>query len=822
MPFSQLHYTSCKDGLASYDGFQFCAMTPGLAIEVMREVERLTVYEFPLGWADIGDREDADYPVNLLYTLSESLDLMVVARVEYAGRDFSNRPGNYFAHSLVARESADDSEPLLPIELWDAPFWRTRRSAETELPPLAAPLSKGPITPRIIADFVAAVPGRDEVAKALLTAADLALHTDRKVLIIGADTEVICHWIAAACYLLGPHAGPRLTFATYSNDLRHVRTSVVGTLPATVGRGVSADITSSFWVFDLRHDGLPDLTLNPAAVLLANHGIAASGELWNLAVRFGAGEDETLSELFPLLASTALILGDSLAAAELDAAVGWLSGANGDPVAELLPTAVMAAVRSSPADLPAHRQEQLVALARRAEPGSPGSPGSSGVSEPDESLTSRVECALAEGTLRRLDDGQPPDAGFPLRSAKARNIAAVGTRHRLPSASADSAIRMLRWTHDVGGYPGDEAVREAGRAAICQWPFDDRAVPDMIDLAGVWPGFRAGLAEGLAGLPPETQATFLASRAASAFRLSDFTAFPALGETWLVSAAHSGRILPSAALEDITRLRLGSGASSPVIDEQVIQRIWRNAAWTPAEGADLISRLPAGELAGDSVASRLVSLLRDPPGHWSRLRAWTDYAAAVAGAAGSILPEADAPLAAELADAANLMWSAYESRESPDQTVRHLLECYPGGSNELRLLLDRCLPPLMLDSRDLAEVLCRCPEGLFGPFCRYARHAIEDDICSLHTTGMLFLMLRELGRKSYVERSRELEAQVIRPTLSTWSRRDINELGRAINEIAINSSSWLNLWYKQNAKRRRFPWRRTPTLASRQGRVTRE
>lgn len=811
MPFSQLHYTSCKNGLASYDGFQFCAMTPGLAIAVMREVEKLTVYELPLGWADAGDRGDTDYPVNLLYTFNESLDLMVVARVEYAGRDFSNRPGNYFAHSLVAQDMNGDPQPLLPIELWGAPFWQTARGGEAELPPLAAPLSKGPITLRVIADFIAAVPGRGEFTKALLTAADLALHTDRKVLIIGADTEAICHWIAAACYLLGPHAGPRLTFATYSNDLRHVRTSVVGTLPATVGRGVPADITSSFWVFDLRHDGLPDLTLNPAAVLLANHGIAASGELWNLAVRLGTGPDETLSELFPLLASAALILGGSLAAAELDAAIGWLSGASGDPVAELLPTAVVAASRSSPANLPAHRQEQLVGLALRA-----GS-HSSLSSEPDQSLTSRVECALAQGTLERLDNGQAPDAGFPLRSAKARDIAAVGTRHRLPSASAATAIRMLRWAHDVGGYPGDEAVREAGRATIRQWPFADQDVPDMIHLAGEWPEFRAGLTEGLAGLPPEAQATFLASQAASAFRPGDFTAFPVLGEAWLVSTAHSGRMPRSAVLDDIARFRRGSGASSPVIDEQLIQRIWRNTAWTSAEGTDLIARLPADELAGGSVASRLVSLLRDPPGHWSRLRAWTDFAVAVAGTAENILPEADVPLAAELADAGQRLWSAHESRKTPDPAVHHLMKRYPGGSDELRLLLDRCLPPLMLDSRDLAEVLYRCPEGLFGPFCRYARHAVEDDICSLHTTGMLFLMVRELRRKSYDEYSRELEAQVILPTLSTWSRRDINELGRAMNEIAVNSSSWLNLWYKQNAKRRRIPWRRTSTLASGQG-----
>lgn len=47
MAFSQLHYTSCELGISGHSGFQFCAITPGVSNEVMREVEKLTFYEAP-------------------------------------------------------------------------------------------------------------------------------------------------------------------------------------------------------------------------------------------------------------------------------------------------------------------------------------------------------------------------------------------------------------------------------------------------------------------------------------------------------------------------------------------------------------------------------------------------------------------------------------------------------------------------------------------------------------------------------------------------------------------------------------------------------
>ena len=62
MAFQQLYYTSCERGVGGYAGFQFNALSPGTGTRVMREVERLTVYELP-SW----DSSPADAPVNLCH-----------------------------------------------------------------------------------------------------------------------------------------------------------------------------------------------------------------------------------------------------------------------------------------------------------------------------------------------------------------------------------------------------------------------------------------------------------------------------------------------------------------------------------------------------------------------------------------------------------------------------------------------------------------------------------------------------------------------------------------------------------------------------------
>ena len=104
----------------------------------MREVERYTIYEPPLALQATGTRAPDEFPVNLLYAFNSSPEIVIIARVQFTGLDFSNRSGNYFAHSLLTDNPGADMHEVLPVELWNASFWQSRQSDRAELPPLLA------------------------------------------------------------------------------------------------------------------------------------------------------------------------------------------------------------------------------------------------------------------------------------------------------------------------------------------------------------------------------------------------------------------------------------------------------------------------------------------------------------------------------------------------------------------------------------------------------------------------------------------------------------------------------------------------------------
>jgi hypothetical protein len=801
MPYAQLHYTSCKNGLARYDGFQFCAMTPGLPAEIMREVEKQTVYQLPGGWAETADREAEAYPVNLLYTKSDQLDVTIIAQVRYAGRDFSNRPGNYFAHTLVAQRPDATAASLLPVELWDAPFWRNTRTGSTDLPVLNEPLRAGPVTPGAIDDFIAAEPRRPHFIRALLTAADIALYSDRKVLVISPDSDIICQYIAAVCYLLGPYRGPRLTFSTYTHDLRQVRTCIVGTLPGVMQRVMRKEIDENFLVFDASQADPPELRLSPTAVLLADQGVAACGVLWESAERLGAGPDDTLDELFPLLSCAALIEGRKLSSGQLDAAIAWLYGTTSEVAIARLADALSTACGSPVADLPSARQAQLVELAGRAD-------GQSGSENGDQSLTVQVESLLAEGALRRLDSGSMPDRGFPFRTLRAMRIAAAEAQRRLPSADPSTAVAILRWAHEVGIDPGTGTVRDAGQRVVASWPLSDDIWPELSAAAEAWPLFRAGMVAALAGLSADRLAEFLRSDLAALLQTEDFSQSPVLGEEWLVAAAQAGRMTRSSALITAARLRRGDGGLEP-IDERLISRIWQKNRWTFREGTEIVAKVPPEELLNEGVSGRLALLLQELPADASNLAPWTDFASTFASAAEGIYPHHNVSLAGELADVGRQIQSAYSVSVRSVATVESLMRRYSKASGQVRLLLGWHLPPLIFNSPSRHRLLRECPMDLFEPFCNYSRFMIESENCGLETIATLFLSMVGTGRNSLSHvRSRQLDEQVFRPTLSTWSKRDIRDLVLVMNELSHNSGSRLELWYRQYGKKRRIPWPR--------------
>lgn len=318
MGFAQLYYTSCEHGLSGYAGYQFNAATPGVDPRVLREVERFTVYEPPRS------RERVDeHPVNLCYSPDVG-GVPVVSRVVSSGDDPSGRPGNYFAHSLVA-PGPEESGPL-PAELWEADFWAEAPVGDpglSELAELSAPqVGPGPLDrPRTDA-WVRSRPA--EVVTRLLLAADDAVD-DSRPLVLVADSASVAHWVAALSHLLPPRRARLLSFATYCGDPDEALVQVVGVAPDSD----TALWRTRFTVYDPEQDPPdalpePDPRARAVADRLVRLGTRRAAALWHRARPYASGREGALADWLPVLAAASLLDADAPAREDLREVREWL------------------------------------------------------------------------------------------------------------------------------------------------------------------------------------------------------------------------------------------------------------------------------------------------------------------------------------------------------------------------------------------------------------------------------------------------------------------------------------------------------------------
>jgi hypothetical protein len=301
MGFAQLYYTSCEHGLSGYAGYQFNAATPGVDPRVLREVERFTVYEPPRSAPP--ERVD-EHPVNLCYAPDVG-GAAVLSRVVSSGDDPSGRPGNYFAHSLVATEDPEGGP--LPAELWGAGFWAAAPVTAPDLPTLH--VTSGPLDRTRSEAWVRRWP--PELVARLLAAADAAIDDGLPVLVV-ADSADVAHWVAALTHLLPPRRARALSFATYSAAPDDAFVHVVG-----VPRG--SDTTGwrgRFTVFDSGSDSAGDLPVpepeaGAVADLLARRGPAGAAVLWEEVGPYASGREASLADWRPVVAAAALLDGRS-------------------------------------------------------------------------------------------------------------------------------------------------------------------------------------------------------------------------------------------------------------------------------------------------------------------------------------------------------------------------------------------------------------------------------------------------------------------------------------------------------------------------------
>ncbi len=320
MGFAQLYYTSCEHGLSGYAGYQFNAATPGVDPRILREVERFTVYEPPRSYT--AERVD-DHPVNLCYSPDVG-GVPVLSRVVSSGDDPSGRPGNYFAHSLVAA-GPGEAGPL-PAELWEADFWAEAPVHGPDLPELSElselEVGPGPLDRERTDAWVRRWP--PEVVARLLLAADDAVD-DARPLVLVADSASVAHWVAALTHLLSPERARLLSFATYCGNPDEALVHVIGVPPGsdtTLWKG-------RFTVYDPESDsvdGLPGPGSRAWAVAdrLARLGTRRAAELWRRALPYASGREGPLADWGPVLAAAALLDGGAPCGRDLRAVREWL------------------------------------------------------------------------------------------------------------------------------------------------------------------------------------------------------------------------------------------------------------------------------------------------------------------------------------------------------------------------------------------------------------------------------------------------------------------------------------------------------------------
>ena len=788
MAFQQLYYTSCENGLGGYGGYQFNAITPGVSAAVMREVEDRTVYE-PPGWllADPCPDEPEAYPVAFSYGTSEATGAAITAQVVFSGTDYSGRPGNYFAHALVTGTPEQDFGALLPVELWGAELWHTSPVDGAELPPLPGPPPPGAVDRPGVQAFLDAR-GADGVLPGLLTAVGRAMAGDRPVLVVSHDVSENIWWIAAISYLLGEHLGHRMTFTTYSHRPGYSRYHLTGILPETLPP--SAD--SSFQLFDLTASDLTVLNptvldptvldptvsdpaagpapgggVHPLAAILAGTGVMAAPGLWQQAMVFASGAEESLDDWLAPVAAAAGLLGRELSPAETDAVAGWLLGAAGWMPAQLADVVLGVALAQPDGTLADQRLLDLLDLAWRL---------------PAPARVERLELLLAGRAVTHLARGE---AAVPVRlTSAAADAARVQAAQILAAATPATALAVLEWAAASEVALPEAELERYGRTRLDPGTPE----PELTGIVSRSPAALRGLIDRLAGEPPEVAEALLAGPAGDHIRRSDLADYPVLTELWLLESAARGGLAPLDAFDEIADVR-ARAQRSPRVDAALLGRLWPDGC-PPEQIAELLSAVTGEEPAPgvlDWLVTEIGTVARGAMNDGSLRLAQALAGHPVLG----MLPEGDARIMRNAARVEPLLRRARSAGPQGDVAVfAELFAAYLDVDDDTRSLLDQYLPPLLSEADPLGGALDGCPDGLAAAFCRElgARLAPPADVALARRVFVAMTDPDVLDEPALTER---LPAAFER--VRGWRRRDLGALARALaddEELARLFQAW--------------------------------
>jgi hypothetical protein len=779
MAFQQLYYTSCERGLSGYAGYQFNAVTPGVHPEVMREVERLTAYEPPSSVPHRPTQEEiATCPIALRF---EAASTAVVANVVYVGADYSMRYGNYFAHALATANPVEDFGTVLPIELWQAPFWVREPVSSPALPPRAGPPPRG----RLDRGTVSAFLELQDAAELLPTLVSAVAHAvsarDRSVVLLHRDAGVVAHWIAAVAYLLPPPIVRRMSFTTYHHRPSYCRLHVIGTHPdADIDTASAFD---SFYLFDLERGRSTEFPRHPLAILLTGIGIAGAERLWARAEEFASGSEATLDEWYPVVLAVTAEHGRTLSAVETDAAVTW-AAAEAKRIEPHLATRVCRALLAQPA----LRDEHLSALAAAAkEAGVPV-------------MLDEIEIRRADAELERALAAQDCPGATAFVSLAARGHAVRRCEAALRRADAPAAIRLLSWAGDAGLRLPEQALQACGSEVFGPYVLADQPPEDVRRLLVRWPPLRAGLVAHLASAPADAVLAALDRGPAPLVDPSYLAAHPGLHELGLISAARRASEEGMRLLADILDVRGRNGAAARVADHHLLMRLWPGGAWSVAQAREALRILPGRDVQAGAIPQWLSQAVtravgrRDPSGFEEYLQLSRKLAAH---------PVRDA---LDEATKNHLTWAPWlddrlrEARKTGDGAVvvsqaQSMLDAYDIAPPLIQGLIAERLPELLIriGLPDLVELLGGCPEEVLEYCIAHIRPRLAPARAAPPLAAALFSAARQLTDGGH-ENGAMLEERLLRPTLPEWRRRDRDALIEELSKIQVEEAWAFRAW----------------------------
>jgi len=215
----QLHYTSCRRGVSGASGFQVRTVSPGLPQHLFSEIVAHSGYQRPR------EEDPARLPVAFRgYGLSNGQ--LAVTASRYAGKDYSGRHGNFFAHTLVF-QPADAPAPSIIAAFWDGWVGGLRPEDDTdqipaqlpELPPDEFQRCK-----QIALDRIQAFLTEPERRRRLRdgVTATLCYERAQRSVIYRDEPGNTLDWVAATLMCLPPSIVQHLSWSSYQFDSRNL------------------------------------------------------------------------------------------------------------------------------------------------------------------------------------------------------------------------------------------------------------------------------------------------------------------------------------------------------------------------------------------------------------------------------------------------------------------------------------------------------------------------------------------------------------------------------------------------------------------------